>query len=70
MRIRHEMRDDETGDVAATTEIVAVHLDAATRGARSLPEDVRARASAMDPGTGPGADGHESLGHNRMYAID
>jgi acyl-CoA thioester hydrolase len=70
IRIRHEMRYDETGDVAATTEIVAVHLDAATRKARSLPEDVRARASAMDPGTGPGTDGRESVCDNRVYAID
>jgi acyl-CoA thioester hydrolase len=47
LRFAHEMRNDETGEVAARTVLVAVHLDAATRKARALPSDVRERASAM-----------------------
>ena len=41
------MKNDGTGDVAATTVLVAVHLDAATRKARALPDDVRDRARAL-----------------------
>ena len=40
----HEMRNDETGDVAATTVIVGVHFDTNARKARVLPADVRERA--------------------------
>ena len=47
LRFAHEMRNDATGEVAAKTVLVAVHLDAATRKARALPEDVRARARSM-----------------------
>lgn len=45
-RIMHEMRNDDTGEVAATASIVAVCLDAASRTARPLPSDVRERAEA------------------------
>ena len=45
LRLRHEMWHDETGELAAATEMVGVHLDARTRKARRLPGDVRARAS-------------------------
>lgn len=41
VRVLHEMTHDETGDVAATTVIVGVHIDATTRRARPLPSDVR-----------------------------
>ena len=47
IRLIHEMTDDETGDVAATTVIVGVHIDTATRRARSLPADVRQLALLM-----------------------
>jgi acyl-CoA thioester hydrolase len=45
--IRHEMTNDETGDLAAVTEIVAVHIDMTARRALSLPSDVRERAILM-----------------------
>ncbi len=47
IRFAHEMRNDETNEVAATTELVAVHLDTAARKSRPLPADVRERAAAM-----------------------
>ena len=43
IRIVHEMRNDDTGDVAATMVVVGVHLDTASRKACSLPGDVRER---------------------------
>jgi acyl-CoA thioester hydrolase len=56
IRFTHEMSNDETGDVAATTVIVGVHFDTNTRKARVLPADVRERAVLMVNKTG-GADG-------------
>ena len=47
IRFDHEMKNDETGEVAARTVLVAVHLDMSTRRARALPADVRDRARAM-----------------------
>jgi acyl-CoA thioester hydrolase len=47
IRFAHEMTNDETGEVAARTILVAVHLDAAARKAKALPEDVRERARSM-----------------------
>ena len=47
IRFDHEMRNDVTGEVAARMLVVAAHLDAAARRARSFPEDVRAKAQAM-----------------------
>jgi acyl-CoA thioester hydrolase len=47
IRMRHEMTNDETGDLAAVTEIVGVHIDMTARRARSLPSDVRERALMM-----------------------
>ena len=47
IRFVHEMRNDETGEVAARTTLVAVCIDRNTRRARPLPEDVRERARAM-----------------------
>jgi acyl-CoA thioester hydrolase len=35
IRMRHEMTNDETGDLAAVTEIVGVHIDMTARRARS-----------------------------------
>ena len=47
LRFTHEMRNDETWDVAAATVIVAVHLDMATKRPRALPFDVRERAAVV-----------------------
>jgi acyl-CoA thioester hydrolase len=47
IRLAHEMRNDETGEVVATTTIVGVHLDSTSRKARHLPSDVRERAKIM-----------------------
>ena len=50
IRFAHEMKDDATGEVAARTVLVAVHLDASTRRARALPADVRERANSLIDG--------------------
>jgi acyl-CoA thioester hydrolase len=47
IRMRHEMTNDDTGDLAAVTEIVGVHIEMTARRARSLPSDVRERAILM-----------------------
>lgn len=47
VRFRHEMWNDETGELAASTVLVGVHFDLTARKARSLPLDVRDRATAM-----------------------
>ncbi len=47
LRFVHEMRNDETGEVAATTTITAVHLDAQTRKSRALPSHVAERARQL-----------------------
>ncbi len=41
----HEMRNDETGEVAATSTIVGVYMNAATRKAQPWPLDVREHTS-------------------------
>ena len=43
----HEMRNDETGEIAATTTLVGVHFDAWFRKSRALPCDVRERARRL-----------------------
>jgi acyl-CoA thioester hydrolase len=47
IRIAHEMRHDETGEIAAVTILVGVHLDRAGKQARVLPPDVRESAIRM-----------------------
>jgi acyl-CoA thioester hydrolase len=47
IRFAHEMKNDETGEIAARTVLVAVHLDAVARRACAFPDDVRKRASAL-----------------------
>jgi acyl-CoA thioester hydrolase len=47
IRFEHEMRKDDTGEVAATTVLTALHLDTAARTACSLPQDIRRRAGAL-----------------------
>src|SRR5262249_15164905 len=46
VRFRHEMTNDETGELAARTTLVGVHIDLSARKARSLPLDVREAAAA------------------------
>lgn len=50
LRLFHELKNDETGEVAATTDTVGVHIDTVTRRARPLPPDVRERASLLNKG--------------------
>jgi acyl-CoA thioester hydrolase len=50
LRFAHEMKKDDTGELAARTVLVAVHLDAVTRKARALPDDVRVAAQALIDG--------------------
>jgi acyl-CoA thioester hydrolase len=50
IRFAHEMKNDATGEVAARTTLVAVHLDAAKRKACALPDDIRDRAASMIAG--------------------
>ena len=47
IRFAHEMRNEETGETAARTVLVAVCLDRATRRSRAFPDDVRDRAASM-----------------------
>ena len=47
IRFVHEMRKDDTGELAAKTILVAVHLDAKTRRARSFPPDVSERVRSL-----------------------
>ncbi|MNG41250.1 hypothetical protein D3C77_530970 [compost metagenome] len=49
IRFRHEMRNDETGEIAAVTTLVGVHLDTQVRRARAFPADIRERAAAWQP---------------------
>jgi acyl-CoA thioester hydrolase len=49
IRFAHEMRNDVSGEIAAKTILVAVHLDTGARRAQPFPEDVRDRARAMLP---------------------
>ena len=47
IRMQHEMLDDSSGEVAARTTIVGVHIDAQMRRAIALPADVVERAMQM-----------------------
>ena len=46
IRFVHEMTNDETGDVAATTELTGVHLDTDARRAVAFSDDIRAAIAA------------------------
>jgi acyl-CoA thioester hydrolase len=61
LRMVHEMRNDDTGLLAARTTIVGVHLDSKARRALSLPVDVRARARMMALGFGSSDSGDSAL---------
>jgi acyl-CoA thioester hydrolase len=47
IRVVHEMTNDGTGEIAAVTILVGVHLDTTLRRARALPPDVRERATRL-----------------------
>jgi acyl-CoA thioester hydrolase len=47
VRFVHEMRNAETGEVAAVTALTGVHLDTEARKATLLPDAVKARARQM-----------------------
>lgn len=47
IRFAHEMKNDETGEIAARTVLVAVHINTVTRRACALPSDVHNRAKTM-----------------------
>jgi len=46
-RFLHEMWNNETGELAATTVIVGVYIDTTLRKAQPFPPDVRERAAAL-----------------------
>jgi acyl-CoA thioester hydrolase len=50
VRFAHEMVNEETGEVAATTELTAVHMDTAARRACPFPDAVAARGRALAEG--------------------
>lgn len=47
IRFYHEMRNDETGEIAATTVITGVHMDTQTRSACPFPEEIVERGRQM-----------------------
>lgn len=47
MRFQHEMTNDETGEVAASMQVVGVCIDAKARKARTLPRDIHDRIAAL-----------------------
>lgn len=47
IRFEHEMRKADTGEVAATTTLTAVHLDTAARRACAFPAEVREKGAAL-----------------------
>jgi acyl-CoA thioester hydrolase len=47
LRFGHEMTNDETGEVAATTTLKAVHLDTGLRKSCAFAEAIAAKAAAM-----------------------
>lgn len=50
LKFRHEMTNDETGEVAAVTELTAVHLDTAAHRATPFPDAVVAKAAELAGG--------------------
>lgn len=47
IRLAHKMRNDETGDVAATTVVVGIYFDTKARKAMPIPSAMRERAVQM-----------------------
>jgi len=46
-RLYHEMRNEETGEIAATTTLTGVHIDTRRRKACPFPEEILRRAREM-----------------------
>jgi acyl-CoA thioester hydrolase len=55
IRFRHEMRNADTGEIAACCEITAVHLDRQARKAIAFPDGVRKIAETQLAATEPAA---------------
>ena len=53
IRFLHEMRNAETGEIAATCEITAVHMDREKRKSAAFPETIRATAMSDLANTAP-----------------
>lgn len=49
LRFDHEMRNEVTGEIAASSLLTAVYLDLAMRRATGLPAGIRERAAARCP---------------------
>ena len=51
MTLLHRMRNTESGEVAATSEVVGVHFDLKSRSSMAIPDEVRERMQAylLDP---------------------
>ena len=47
IRFTHEMTNDQTGEVAATTLLVGVCIDTVARKARPLPQDILQRIASL-----------------------
>jgi acyl-CoA thioester hydrolase len=47
IRFCHEMSNDETGELAARTILVAVYFDTSARKSRPIPADIRERVGLM-----------------------
>jgi acyl-CoA thioester hydrolase len=50
LRFRHEMTNDATGEIAAVTTLVGVHLDTVARKACPFPPEILAQAGGVAPG--------------------
>jgi acyl-CoA thioester hydrolase len=59
IRFTHDMYNDETHELAATTTITGVHLDTRLRKACALPDDARARAQRFGQ-SNEAHDAHEA----------
>ncbi|NKE66209.1 thioesterase [Ramlibacter sp. RBP-2] len=55
IRFRHEMTNEETGEVAAITTLLGVHMDTQARKACAFPPDIVARGLALCPAPADGA---------------
>ena len=47
IRFYHEMRDDESGEIAAATTITGVHMDTLSRKSSSFPQQILDRGKEM-----------------------
>lgn len=47
LRFIHEMRNEETGEIAAVTILTGIHMDTQTRVACPFPEEIRVRGKEM-----------------------